>query len=484
MVRFSTGLIGLSERMSHRGTGRYRYHSILPPQYCYMSSISAPIPTQCPTVGQIDSDHPGIKWLNSLAQWKGRGGFGLEKTKSIHERLGSPGDSFPSFHVTGTNGKGSVSCNIAAILGARGFKVGLYSSPHLVQLNERVVIDGESVDYDVLGDACIEVKNASEGTELSFFEAITLASFLVFRNKKVDFAVIEVGIGGRLDSTNVILKPLACVITTIELDHENILGTTLAEIAHEKAGIIKSGSPVITGRIGDEAARVIAERATDNIVLQLGRDFLRTPQSKLEIAGDSFALNAALSGDHQLDNLAVAQAAIYSGLQVGELSSDEKAAWGNAFAVGASNVYWPNRLESIVWRHKNVTLDSAHNPAGIRSLISFLDTEIAIQKFDFVFGVVGTKRWQEMLELLLPYAGTFHLVLPDFADPVPLVDIQRFLTEKQINSICYDSIEDLPTGLDRSTAQHVVCCGSMYLTGRLRSIFDVAMRSRWKRIQS
>ncbi len=430
----------------------------------------------------------GLEWLNSLAKLKGRGGQGLEHTSLVHTKLGCPGDSFKAFHVAGTNGKGSVSCFIAAVIGANGFKVGLYTSPHLEVVNERIVIDGEEINDQILNQACIEVRNASPELELSFFEAITLAAFIVFRDQKVDFGVIEVGIGGRLDSTNVLSRPLASVISTIDLDHENVLGETLKKIAVEKAGIIKQGTPVILGRMADEArARIVSlhsEVGGTARLYALDHDF--TPnKDNWQIAGETFSLEIALPGRHQEDNLAVAHAAVYFGLNIAMESQACQTSWKNAFRLGAKQAYWPNRLESIVWRNKNVLIDCAHNPAGIQSLISFLDNSKAAGEsrndISFVFGAVETKRWEEMLSLLIPYAAEFHLVTPNPTDGVELCKMQSFLSKYAIKSIGYDNDAELMEGLTKANRQKIVCCGSIYLTGRLRKLFGVTMKPRWIR---
>lgn len=435
----------------------------------------------------------GLDWLQSLAKTKGRGGYGLEHTRAIHAKLGCPGDSFKTFHIAGTNGKGSVACFIASVLGAKGYCVGLYTSPHLESVNERIVIDGVEVSDHILNEACNEVRNSAGETELSFFEAMTLAAFIVFREKNIDFGVIEVGLGGRLDSTNVISSPIASAISTIDFDHENILGDTLHAIAGEKAGIIKQGTPVIVGRMQEEALnRIISvhsEFCGRSRLYALGKDFIPNRES-WKVGEEIFSLEIALRGAHQEDNLAVAHAAIYFGLKLGDESESNKNSWKTAFRLGAKQAYWPNRLESIVWRDKNILIDSAHNPAGIRSLISFLDSAKGANEsrneISFVFGVLETKRWEEMLSLLVPYAAVFHLVSPSPASPRPnegvnLIEMQRCLLKYRVKSICYDSDLELERGLAESSEQNIVCCGSMYLTGRLRRLFGVTMKPRWTR---
>ena len=193
--------------------------------------------------GTVNKAQIGIAYLEKLTPWNGRGGFALEGIVKVLKRLGDPQDSYPTIHIAGTNGKGSVSSGISSILGAAGYRVGLNSSPHLQSLNERIAIDGLPIDSTALGEFCHDVRVAANRdlVELSFHEAITVVSFLAFREIGVEWAVVEVGLGGRLDASNVISRPAATAIVTIDYDHQAILGNTLAEIAAEKAGIIKQG---------------------------------------------------------------------------------------------------------------------------------------------------------------------------------------------------------------------------------------------------
>ena len=226
----------------------------------------------CPTVG-----HEGLKYLSSLAPWKGKGGFTLDKMRALMAELGNPQDTYHSVHIAGTNGKGSVTVALAAMAGAAGFRTGMTISPHLGTMNERIVIDGAPITDELLDIQATKVAEAQErlNIELSFFEGITACAFLAFHAVGVDWAILEVGLGGRLDATNVVRSPRACVIVSIDFDHQDILGPTLECIASEKAGIIKPRAPVYVGSVSKEARDVIYARARslDAPIYFVGQDF-------------------------------------------------------------------------------------------------------------------------------------------------------------------------------------------------------------------
>ncbi len=421
-----------------------------------------------------------ISWLSELALTKGRGGSGIEKAKILHSRLEFPGDTFKTFHVAGTNGKGSVSCLIAAALGALGYKVGLYSSPHLERINERIVIDGMEISNGELELACTEVRDVGADQSLSFFEVMTMAAFVAFRRAGVDFGVVEVGIGGRLDATNVLASPVASTIVSIDFDHENVLGNTLALIAGEKAGILRGKTPLVTGPMNEEALSRIRELRGDGEIRVFDKDFGVQEEGRLSLGKDGVSVRPPFLGAHQRSNLAVALASLYFGLKLYELAQPERANLLEKLASGAAQAYWPNRLESIVWRDKKVILDSAHNVAGIETLISFLDTELRPgERVSFVFGAVRSKRWREMITLLVPRAAEFHLCLAIEEEGVDPAELAAEIAKYQVKSTCYESDIELERGLGRSEAHVLVGCGSMYLTGRLRRVFGFEMRPRW-----
>lgn len=298
--------------------------------------------------------------------------FGLDRTKALLALLGNPHERIRSFHVAGTNGKGSVIATLDTLLRAKGMSVGRYTSPHLVDFRERIRVNGE-----MIGEAAVagltEQMRSHCGTDLvpTFFECTTAMALQHFADAHVDVAVLEVGLGGQFDATNVV-TPTACAITTIALDHQEYLGTTLSSIAFEKAGIIKSNVPVVVGRIEEEAWHRIEQVATERHapLARLDRDFFAEGQTPNSFSYRGRAvhyegLTIPLEGRHQLDNaacaLALIEAATTNGLEVLDA----------AVRQGLRVVHWEGRLE-IVDRHPTVMLDGAHNPAASAVLATYL----------------------------------------------------------------------------------------------------------------
>jgi dihydrofolate synthase/folylpolyglutamate synthase len=297
--------------------------------------------------------------------------LGLETMQVLMDRLGHPERRFPVLHIGGTNGKGSTAAITAAILHASGLRVGLYTSPHLIEYRERIRVNGVMIPEAGVAALIHRLRAVSDNLEPTFFEATTALAFLHFAQAGVDMAVLEVGLGGRFDATNVV-RPVACAITTIALDHQEYLGGTEEAIAFEKGGIVKPSVPIVTGRIGPPALAVIRTIAEDHDapLWQLGRDFdvdgpgperftYRGKAQTLE------GLSCALAGRHQLDNaacaLALLEAAGENARQVNE----------PAIRLGLQAVRWEGRLECID-HDPVVVLDGAHNPAAGTALAHYL----------------------------------------------------------------------------------------------------------------
>ena len=436
--------------------------------------------------GTVNKAQTGLSYLNTLTLWNGRGGFALEGIIKVLKRLGQPQDSYPTIHIAGTNGKGSVSSAIASILGAAGYKVGLNTSPHLQVLNERIVIDGLPIEDQPLGEFCYDVRGAAlkEMVELSFHEAITAVTFLALREIGVDWGVIEVGLGGRLDASNVISRPAATAIVTIDYDHQAILGNTLGEIAAEKAGIIKQGSPLISGLLPPEAERVVNAKArgtkhyrymTDygvapsqtgiqNTFGYWGKDFPITPMT-------SFDFTSPLPGIHQGHNLGVAATI---GLAIGMKPEVVKA--------GIEGVYWPARLEKLSVDGCSLLMDCAHNQAGIRAFIDYLMRN-KIGSIDLTFGVLDTKNWREMIAMLAPHVGHWRLIMPDSERALPLEQVQAEIrvSSNEVSISSYGSdYEALARELIRtSEGETRYVTGSMYMIGKLRSVLGLPIKPIW-----
>jgi dihydrofolate synthase/folylpolyglutamate synthase len=434
----------------------------------------------------VNKSHIGIGYLSKLTPWNGRGGFALEGIIRVLDRLGKPQDTLPIVHIAGTNGKGSVSSAVASILGASGYKVGLNSSPHLQVINERVVIDGIPIDDNALGELCYDIRTAAdrEIVELSFHEAITAVAFLAFRELGVDWAVVEVGLGGRLDASNVISRPAATSIVTIDFDHQAILGNTLAAIAGEKAGIVKPGSPLISGFLPSEAEKVVCQKAKDVKHYRFGTDFgcsyVDGEQSQtfgywgkdLPVSPlTRFDFTSPLAGLHQGHNLAVAATI---GLALGMTEEVVRS--------GISNVHWPARMEQVVVDGIELLMDCAHNPAGIRAFINYLRRRNE-PLIDLTFGVLDTKNWQEMIQLLSPFVGHWRIILPDSERALPLERVRQeiALSGNDVRVSIYENdyerlVREL---LDSSQEGKRYITGSMYMVGKIRNMLALPWKPLW-----
>ena len=428
----------------------------------------------------------GLEYLGKLTPWNGRGGFALQYIRAVLRRLGDPQDALPAIHIAGTNGKGSVSSGISSILGAAGYRVGLNVSPHLQVMNERIVVDGMPVSDDFLGEFAYAVRSAAakELVELSFHEAITAIAFLGFRELGLEWMVIEVGLGGRLDASNVITRPAATSIVTIDYDHQAILGSSLGEIAGEKAGIIKQSVPMITGFLPPEAAMVVKKKANGVPLYRFGEEY-GARQTNGDSAttfgywdksfkagvGDLLEYTPRLPGVHQGHNLAVA---IKLGLTVG-ISPD-------VCKKGVEGVFWPARLERIESSGREFILDCAHNTAGIRAFIEFAVSR-GESNIDLVFGVLDTKNWQEMIQALKPHVGTWRLLRPESERALPHSKLvsELALSGSDIRVLDYgDDYEAcLRDVFNKQDPYPTFVTGSMYMVGKLRSMLSVPSQPLW-----
>jgi dihydrofolate synthase/folylpolyglutamate synthase len=345
----------------------------------------------------LRTGRPAVDFLFSLERFGMK--FGLANIASLCAALGDPQASFPSIIVAGTNGKGSVTAMVDTALGAAGHLSARYTSPHLTRLEERFVIGGKEVAPEALDAAASHVQQAAEALVASgrlpslptFFECTTAAAFDLFREARVDMAVLEVGLGGRLDSTNIV-SPIAAAIVSIDFDHEEQLGHTLASIAAEKAGVIKSGIPVVCGPVSAEALAVIAAACAAQ-----GATLIRT-DTDAALTARVASMPVSLPGEHQKANAAVAlrlldviDRDLARGLRVE----------AEAMRAGITTAAWPGRLEAFTFGGCRVLLDAAHNPAGARALASYLH-ETAPEGVTLVFGAMQDKAVRDMLTTLAP----------------------------------------------------------------------------------
>jgi len=392
-----------------------------------------------------------ISWLYSL-QGKLGMDFRLERLGPVLESLEHPERSFPSLHVGGTNGKGSTSAMLRSILEQAGYCTGLYTSPHLRTFRERIRVGSDLISESAVVAHVDRVREAARdaNVELTYFEIATLIAFIEFRSKGIDLAVVEVGLGGRLDATNVV-DSIGVAITSIGLDHGEYLGDTIEKVAWEKAGILKPGVPAVVGPIGAAALGALEERAGEiGIRLQVcGRDFDAEP-----------ARGVALSGRHQLENAAVARALLksveaefpVSDLQVGN---------------GLARVRWPGRFE-VVTRDPFTILDAGHNPDAMSALVAALDEIHAPEPRVLVYGVMADKDWREMLNRL---SGRFDRVVcvpvkqARALDPKIAADYLRARSQPTVATCIEEGLNEATrlAGVEGT----VVVTGSVFLVGEV-----------------
>jgi len=397
--------------------------------------------------------------------------LGLENMQAIKSRLPHLQKTLPCIHVAGTNGKGSVSVMLADILKHSGLRVGLYTSPHLHWFTERIRIDGEPVSRDDVALLATQVRVAADGIPVTFFEATTAMALLAFQERQVDIAVIETGLGGRLDATNII-EPQLCIITPISRDHSEHLGESLAEIAAEKAGILKPGVPVVVGRQEPEALKVVLNAASlfDARVCLAGRDFFwEGDHEDLSVVMGNDRINdlsCPLAGRHQRDNFSQAIAASIKLREQGLPINDA------AIRETARGVSWPGRLEWWPCRQKILT-DVSHNRAGISCLADYLN-DLQITKIHLVAGLSGERIPEEVMMPLENFAASVYAVPVCYGPTVPTARIAFWAAGLRLPCTEYLSAE---AGLAAAVAAcgdeaPVVVCGSLYLVAELREKFQ------------
>jgi dihydrofolate synthase / folylpolyglutamate synthase len=407
--------------------------------------------------------------------------FKLERMQALVASMGNPQDTYPSIHVAGTKGKGSVCILCATALHEAGYKVGLYTSPHLDDYAERIQIDGEFIPHSELVEMVERIKPyVTAIPELTTFEITTALAFMYFQQRKVDVAVIEVGLGGRLDATNVII-PNVSVITSISYDHTQLLGDTLTAIAGEKAGIIKPGIPVVVSPQPEEARQVIERVCGErgSALIQVGRSILYTNTSK-SLEGQTIRVWSAdgsqdlavelsfpLLGAHQAANAATAYAALEifnrDGLKVNR----------DAIKRGFLKTFWPGRFE-IIQKHPPIVLDCAHNRDSALKLHLTLEEYFPGKRIILVFGASEDKDIAGMFTELMPLVKeliavkSFH---PRAIDPDKLVEMaQRFRQP----IVC---IEDIPQALEKALQMIgeddlVLVTGSIFVVAEARKYWE------------
>ena len=414
--------------------------------------------------------------------------LGLERIQKLLADLGNPHHAVPIIHVAGTNGKGSVCAYLGAVLTEAGYRVGRYTSPHLVDWNERICLNEQPISTEDFRELLFQVKDAipEDGEDSpTQFEAITAAAWLYFAQEKVDVAIIEVGLGGRLDATNVCASPLISIITSLSREHWQVLGPTLADIAREKAGILKSGCPAVIGQLPPEAKTVVEQRINElgcpvvwikpagKIPLPAfpdqGEDKEKLPlqtqegfQNWAEYEGIKYPL--PLLGNIQLSNSAIAIASLQILRSQGWKISEK------AIASGMAKTTWLGRLQWTTWKNRRLLIDGAHNPAAAVALRQYVDT--LHTPVTWVMGILSTKDHADIFSALLQPSDQLYLVpVPDHTSAAPdaLATLAQNICPKLAHCSTYPNLD---AGLEAATAntpetskQLIVLCGSLYLVG-------------------
>jgi dihydrofolate synthase / folylpolyglutamate synthase len=384
-----------------------------------------------------------------------------------------PEKQFLSFHIAGTNGKGSTAAMLHRILSLAGYRTALYTSPHLVSFTERIRVGNGEISPEEVVELADEVqeRTAAADVPLTFFEFVTVMAFIYFARQQVEVAVVEVGLGGRLDATNLV-KPIVSLITTISKDHEAYLGSDLLSIAREKGGIIKSGVPVVIGALPEVVADLLVGLARDQgapayILGQHYRISLKNT-SVFDYTGinqNFYSVSVALRGRHQRNNASVALAAL-------EMASATFPVSADALREGLRTVTWPGRFE-IMMQSPTVILDGAHNGEGVKALIDALREYHRRGKVKLLFASMEDKDWRLMLNLLEPVVDEAVLTrvqMDRSADPKTL---SSYLTDRIRHRVIEDSGFALRSMLDAAYPDEIVLvAGSLYLLGEVRPVAE------------
>jgi dihydrofolate synthase/folylpolyglutamate synthase len=418
-------------------------------------------------------NYPGsVQFLYSLGNEVKTAKLGLDRIAALLDSLGRPHRRGRFVHIAGTNGKGSTAAMIESALRAHGVRTGLFTSPHLAEPTERIRICGEPVSAERFAEAFDCVHAAAERLidsgaiefHTSYFETVAAMAFLIFAQEKVDSVVLEVGLGGRLDATNVV-SPELCVVTPVDFDHEAYLGRSLAAIAAEKAGILKPGVPAVFARQRPEAGQVLDARAAElNCPVARSRDWtvrdlaLDRDGSSFLLAGErELRICCPLAGEHQVENAATAAAAL---ARLGVP--------GDAIERGIAAVRWPGRLERVR-RNPDVILDGAHNPAGARALASYIDRFYSRRPVRLIYGAMRDKAIAEIGGILFPRACEVILTAPRQARAFTPAAMRDFADHPGVR-VAPDIQAALAMVRDAAPDDAVFITGSLFLVAEARAL--------------
>ena len=403
--------------------------------------------------------------------------LGLQNIKSLMERLGNPQDKLKIIHIAGTNGKGSCTSFINSVLVSQGYKVGMFTSPSIYNFEERIRINNKNIPEDRLIELMKEVREIADSFEVfpADFELITAIAFLYFYIEKCDFVIMEVGLGGRLDATNVVENPLITLITSISLDHQQFLGNTISEIAREKGGIIKDKVPVVLYNqdeiVMNEISKIAKEKES-KIISNSIKDvtILRNDVDGQVINYKNYKeLRINLLGSHQVNNATISIELLEELKNLGVEISVEN------IYKGFSNVTWPCRFE-LVKTDPYFVLDGAHNVDGIEKFVSNINYYFEGRKKIGIFGVLSDKDYDDMLSKIIPTFDVFLTVTPDSdraMDSIELKDRISKFTKKEV--FAFESYEkSIEKALEIANSEDVISAfGSLYFVGEVRKLLGV-----------
>ena len=410
--------------------------------------------------------------INNFLSGYGRFGvnLGLARIQRLLARLGNPQNQVPIVHIAGTNGKGSVCAYLASVLSAAGYRVGRYTSPHLLDWNERICIGQTPITNEALWEhlttvaAAIEADRTEAEAEVETptqFEVFTAAAWSYFAAQAVDIAVIEVGLGGRLDATNVCPDPLVTAVVSLSREHWQRLGPTLADIAREKAGILKPGRPVVIGPLPKSADTVVRQRAT-----QLGCPLYEVAPAAIEsgrwrsgLEGEFIDYESGLLGEHQRVN---------SGIAIAILQLLQRQGWTlptTAIQQGMATTQWPGRLQWLTWQGQRLLIDGAHNPAAAQMLRRYVDQ--LPQPVTWLMGMLATKDHADVFQALLRSGDTLHLVPVSGHQSADTSELTQLAQAVCPDLTCYrhETLEQSLAAIGEADTTTKVLCGSLYLVG-------------------
>ncbi|WP_133016404.1 bifunctional folylpolyglutamate synthase/dihydrofolate synthase [Clostridium cuniculi] len=408
--------------------------------------------------------------------------YGLERTHKLLEYLGNPEKDLKLIHIAGTNGKGSTTSMITEILMGAGYKVGMYTSPFIEEFEERIQINRRNIPKETLANLIDEVKVAvdrviEEGyNHPTEFEIITVLMLLYFKKEKIDFGVIEVGLGGRLDSTNVII-PILQVITSISFDHTNLLGNTLEEIAGEKAGIIKKNIPTVIYPQEEEALKVIKNKcvAMESDLYTADKDNMKfvkvvnedKPYQLLKYK-EEFDIFLPLLGEHQILNLSVA-------MKVIEVLNNRKIVniTTESIIKSIKNVTWKGRLE-VLLNNPYVVIDGAHNIQGIKTLSRNIKKYFKYENLHLILGILADKDVEEMVKIITPMAKQVYAVTPNSIRAELADDLKNEIVKYNANCRAFDEYEEAYLEALKNAKENdiILASGSLYMIGDMRKIIN------------